>query len=151
MSKLTRNETAEPVSRDQILRHERGQGNINFPCSADRVQDWQPYPVGPYSCCMCDYTYIHTYIGSLIYKPCGLERFSDKVRYHSEDRAVRDAYARGEGHSYKGNVAWYVRSRGYQASSFFVRLVFVGRRITITPGRAEGREYIAPLTTALNL
>ena len=42
-----------------LLRHERGQGNINFPCSADHVQDWQPYPVDPYSCSMCDHTYIH--------------------------------------------------------------------------------------------
>ena len=31
------------------LRHERGQGNIHFPCSADHEQDWQPYPVDPYS------------------------------------------------------------------------------------------------------
>ena len=23
--------------------------NINFPCSADHEQDWQPYPVDPYS------------------------------------------------------------------------------------------------------
>ena len=59
-SRLTRDGTAETVSRDQILRHERGQGNIHFPCSADHVQDWQPYPVGPYSCYMCDHTYIHT-------------------------------------------------------------------------------------------
>ena len=50
--------TAETVSRDQILRHERGQGNINFPCSADHEQDWQPYPVDPYSCYMRDNTYI---------------------------------------------------------------------------------------------
>ena len=28
MSRLTRDGTAEPVSRDQILRRERGQGNI---------------------------------------------------------------------------------------------------------------------------
>ena len=42
------NETAEPVSRDQIFRRERGQGNIYFPCSAEHVQDWQPYPVDPY-------------------------------------------------------------------------------------------------------
>ena len=49
MSRLTRDGTAEPVSRDQILRRERGQGNIHFPCSADHVQDWQPYPVDPYS------------------------------------------------------------------------------------------------------
>ena len=31
MSRLTRDGTAEPVSRDQILRCERGQGNIHFP------------------------------------------------------------------------------------------------------------------------
>ena len=31
MSRLTRDETVEPVSRDQILRHARGQGNIIFP------------------------------------------------------------------------------------------------------------------------
>ena len=45
---------AGPVSRDQILRRERGQGNINFTCSADNEQDWQPYPVDPCysSCCM---------------------------------------------------------------------------------------------------
>ena len=49
MSRLTRDGTAELVSRDQILRHVRGQGNIHFPCSADDEQDWQPYPVDPYS------------------------------------------------------------------------------------------------------
>ena len=31
MGRLTRDGTAEPVSRDQILRHERGQGKIYFP------------------------------------------------------------------------------------------------------------------------
>ena len=36
----------------------RGQGNIIFPCSADHDQDWQPYPIDPYSCYMCDHTYI---------------------------------------------------------------------------------------------
>ena len=46
MSKLTRDRTAEPVSRDQILRRERGQRIIHFPCSAaDHEQDWQPCPV----------------------------------------------------------------------------------------------------------
>ena len=49
---------AEPVSRDQILRREHGQENIHFPCSAGHEQDWQPYPVDPYSCCMC---HIHAY------------------------------------------------------------------------------------------
>ena len=48
MSRLTRDGTAETVSRDQTLRHERGQGNTNFPCSADHGQDWQPYPINRY-------------------------------------------------------------------------------------------------------
>ena len=52
MSRLTRDGTAELVSRDQILRRrEHGQENINFPFSADHEKDWQPYPVDPYSCC----------------------------------------------------------------------------------------------------
>ena len=55
---MTRDGTAEPVSRDQILRHVRGQWNIRFPCSADHEQDWRPYPVDPY-CDICD---DHTYI-----------------------------------------------------------------------------------------
>ena len=61
MSRLTRDGTAEPVSRDQNLRHARGQGNVHFPCSADHEQDWQPYPVDPYSAICDDHTYIHTY------------------------------------------------------------------------------------------
>ena len=71
MSRLTRDGTAETVSRDQILRHERGQGNTHFACSADHEQDWQPYPVDPYSCYMCDHTYTHTYdiFGLLIVVP----------------------------------------------------------------------------------
>ena len=59
MSKLTRDKTAEPVSRDQILmREQRGQGRNNFPCSADYEQDWQPYLINPFSCFMCDHIYI---------------------------------------------------------------------------------------------
>ena len=34
----------------QILRRERGQGIINFPCLADHEQDWQSHPVDPYPC-----------------------------------------------------------------------------------------------------
>ena len=49
MSRLTRDGTAKPVSRDEILRHVLGQKNINFPCSAGHEQDWQSYPVDPYS------------------------------------------------------------------------------------------------------
>ena len=46
MSRLTRDGTAEPVSRDQILMHARGQGNISFPCPADHEQVWQPFLPG---------------------------------------------------------------------------------------------------------
>ena len=56
MSRLMRDGTAEPVSRDKILRRKREQGKIIFPCSADHVQDRQPYPVDPYSCYMCYHT-----------------------------------------------------------------------------------------------
>ena len=58
ISRLTPDGTAEPVSRDQTLRHARGQGNINFPCSADHEQDWQSHPVDPYSAIYDDHTYI---------------------------------------------------------------------------------------------
>ena len=65
MSRLTRDGTAEPVSRNQIFRSERRQGNVIFPWSTDHEQDWQHYPVDPYPFAKCDdntYTvYIHTY------------------------------------------------------------------------------------------
>ena len=64
MSRLTRGGTAEPDSRDQTLRHVRGQGNNHFPCSADHEQDWQPHPVDLYSAIqhvMTIHTSIHTY------------------------------------------------------------------------------------------
>ena len=64
MSRLPREGTAKPVSRDQILKRERGQGNIHFPCSADHVQDWQPYFTRLiHTLAICDdHTYIHKYI-----------------------------------------------------------------------------------------
>ena len=74
ISRLTRDGIAEPVSRDQILRHECGQGNIHFSSSADHVQDWQPYPVDPYSCYMCDHTYMHS-LTRLTDRITRLERF----------------------------------------------------------------------------
>ena len=61
MSGLTRNGTAEPVPRDQILRREGRQRKVRFPCSADHEEDWQPYPVDPYSAESADHKYIHTY------------------------------------------------------------------------------------------
>ena len=68
MSRLMPDGTAEPVLRDQFLRHKRGQVHINFPCSADHEQDWQPYPVDSYSCYMRDH--IHT-VNSTIASPIG--------------------------------------------------------------------------------
>ena len=74
MSRLTRDGTAELVSRDQIFTREREQGNISFPCSADHEQDWQPYPVDQYSCFMCDHTvlvstYVSVYVVTAVYVP----------------------------------------------------------------------------------
>ena len=57
MSRLIQNGTVKLVSRDQILRRGRGQGNIHPLFSTDHEQVWQPYPVDPHS---GDYTYIHT-------------------------------------------------------------------------------------------
>ena len=68
MRRLTRDGTAEPVSRNQILRREPGHGNVHSPCSADHEQDWQPYPVDPYSAVYDDHTYIHTYIHARLKK-----------------------------------------------------------------------------------
>ena len=53
MNRLTREGTAEPVSREQFLGRKRGQENIHFPCSSDHEQDWQPYRVDP-SLAICD-------------------------------------------------------------------------------------------------
>ena len=95
MSRLTRDGTAEPVSRDQILRHARGQGNVHFPCSADHEQDWQPYPVDPYSATCDDHTYIHTYckaaitILPVVTKNLPLSpRFSPKIVYRDASSAL---------------------------------------------------------------
>ena len=49
MSGLTRDGTIEPVPRDQILKARTGTGETKFSCSADNEQNWQFYPVDPYS------------------------------------------------------------------------------------------------------
>ena len=51
--RVCRTRLARPNSR-----RERGQGNIRFPSTGHHEQDWQPYPVDPYSCYMCDHTCI---------------------------------------------------------------------------------------------
>ena len=58
MTRLARDGTAEPVSRDQIIRRERERdGKSRIPGSADHEQDWRPDPVDPCSA-ICDG---HTY------------------------------------------------------------------------------------------
>ena len=71
MSRLTRDGTAEPVSRDQIIRRERGQGNIHFhfSCSADHEQHWQPYLVDPFLA-LCD---VHTSLVPVTGRPVSSE------------------------------------------------------------------------------
>ena len=41
MGRPRRDGTVEPLLRGQILRRERGQGNIHSPYSADHEEDWQ--------------------------------------------------------------------------------------------------------------
>ena len=77
MSRLTRDETVEFVSREQILRHAPGQGNMNFPFLAYHEKDWQPYPVDAHSWYMCDHAKIHTYLGST---ECSVATISYKYR-----------------------------------------------------------------------
>ena len=72
MSRLTRDGTAETVSRDQILRHVRGQGNIPFPCSVDHEQDWQPYLVDPYSAICDDHTYPRGHKLTILFANCAV-------------------------------------------------------------------------------
>ena len=95
MSRLTRDGTAEPVSRDQILRHARGQGNVYFPCSADHEQDWQPFPVDPYSAICDDHAYIHTVDPRLL--PLGnTQRVSCLNKNLNEPRPSEHPPVRGE-------------------------------------------------------
>ena len=63
MSRLTRDGTAEPVSRDQILRHARGQGNIIFPVqlTTSRIGNLTRL-IHTLLYVMTIHTYIHTYM-----------------------------------------------------------------------------------------
>ena len=63
MSRLTRDGTAEPVSRDQILRHARGQENIMFPVqlTTSRIGNLtRLIHTGTLLYVMTIHTYIHT-------------------------------------------------------------------------------------------
>ena len=58
MNRLARDEMAEPVSRDQLLRSERGQENIPFSCCVQLTtrRIGNPYMVDPYSALSDDHT-----------------------------------------------------------------------------------------------
>ena len=49
-------------------------------CSADHEQDWQPYPVDPYTCYMCVHTYIILLRSGYIWV---LSWLVDKIRWVS--------------------------------------------------------------------
>ena len=59
MNGLTRDGTGELVSRDQILRRERGQNM--FLCSAHHEQDWQPNPSNAQSAKYVDHIDVLSY------------------------------------------------------------------------------------------
>ena len=63
MSRLTRDGTAEPISRDQILRHVQGQGNIIFPVqlTTSRIGNLT-WLIHTLLYVRTTHTYIHTYI-----------------------------------------------------------------------------------------
>ena len=73
VNRLTRDGTAEPISRDQILRHARGQGNIIFPVqltssrigNLTRLIDTLLYVMTMHTYIIN--TYIHTYIAPMVY------------------------------------------------------------------------------------
>ena len=73
---------ARPTSQART----RTQGNIHFSCSADYEQDWQPYPVDPYSCYMCDHTCrrpdSHTCFSLFSFCFFGDVAFSEYFLYH---------------------------------------------------------------------
>ena len=75
MSRLTRDRTAEPIPRDQIIRRELRQRKVYIPCSADHEQDWQPYPVGT------NYVYVVT-IYTYIYSTASYTRHRTSPLYH---------------------------------------------------------------------
>ena len=64
MSGLTRDGTAEPNSRDQTLRRERGQGKFVSPVQLTdhKQQEWQPYLVDAQSAESDDHLYTHAEI-----------------------------------------------------------------------------------------
>ena len=75
MSRLMRDGTAEPASRDQILRHARGQGNIIFAVqlTTSRIGNLTRL-IHTLLYVMTIHTYIHTTCPLHTFSGCGKER-----------------------------------------------------------------------------
>ena len=69
---MTRDGTAKPISRDQILMRERGQAKNHFPCSAGHEQDWQRYLVGQFSAVLCVFSSHSFWTSSSLDVPAGV-------------------------------------------------------------------------------
>ena len=91
MSRLTRDGTTEPVSRDQILRHARGQGNITFPVqlTTSRIGNLTRL-IHTLLYVMTIHTYIHTFpLVSLGRNPVSKHQIQPEYRDEQAD-AGRD-------------------------------------------------------------
>ena len=102
MSRLTRDGTAEPVSLDQILRRERGQGKDYFPCYIQLTLSRIGSLTGSIlTLAICD---DHTYysLGVL-----GRVNFIAAGQHHAEDGVIR-VYLGGGG-GYRHRVPGYCR------------------------------------------
>ena len=99
---MTRDGTAEPFSRDQILRRERGQGKPHFPWLADHGQNSQPYPVDQYFAESTGHTYITAIsVWPLPPLPATMSRklkggfiSPEAVLFDEKSGALRDLYGR---------------------------------------------------------
>ena len=60
MSRQTWDGTANPSRETKFSGANGDKDMVSFPCSADHEQNWQPHPVDPYSCYICDHSYTHT-------------------------------------------------------------------------------------------
>ena len=90
MSRLTRDGTAGPASRDQILTHERGQGNIHCLSSADHEQDLATLP--GCSSLLLYMMIIHTYSGIYV---VAIYIYSLGDIYITEKRIKKNDYGEG--------------------------------------------------------
>ena len=77
MQRLTWDRTAEFVSGDEILRHERGQGQLIFPNSAGHKHGWQAYRLIPRLLAVCDVFFFYLApLGGLKHMSYSMAQFS---------------------------------------------------------------------------